>query len=385
MLFLFKIYLQRPTRRVLESNHPMVSSSSLFFFCAAAAAFSADAFSLGGIEGGRRLTSLQMLNEPKGCASKPFEKKKICVFGAGGYLGSTVFGFLQRAGALYGTGISGQSSPRAIAATSSSAEALNKVLGSAFKLAYAGEDLVRLIDTSDVDHIIERVKSYDAAVLGTVYQLEKRTVTLNTYEKSPNDRTYDFYLDEKYGAWENDVPSDDSEYHAQIFTNALQALVESGSMKHVVVVETPRTCDPMVFINILEEAGIPYTYLRIKGKLIKDISFSFDKGVKDSLAVSKFQPGFIYPIEAEVYENERPVYREDVAALVVQSLMSLDWSESRILEVASSPNPLNNFVPTKKQRTDRDWCFNSALLENSLNSETISPAQIKEFGISTQR
>jgi len=363
----------------------MVSSSSLFFFCAAAAAFSADAFSLGGIEGGRRSTSLQMLNEPKGCASKPFEKKKICVFGAGGYLGSTVFGFLQRAGALYGTGISGQSSPRAIAATSSSAEALNKVLGSAFKLAYAGEDLVRLIDTSDVDHIIERVKSYDAAVLGTVYQLEKRTVTLNTYEKSPNDRTYDFYLDEKYGAWENDVPSDDSEYHAQIFTNALQALVESGSMKHVVVVETPRTCDPMVFINILEEAGIPYTYLRIKGKLIKDISFSFDKGVKDSLAVSKFQPGFMYPIEAEVYENERPVYREDVAALVVQSLMSLDWSESRILEVASSPNPLNNFVPTKKQRTDRDWCFNSALLENSLNSETISPAQIKEFGISTQR
>lgn len=363
----------------------MVSSSSIFFLCAAAATLSADAFSLGGIQGGRRLTSLQMLNEPKGCASKPFEKKKICVFGAGGYLGSAVFGFLQRAGALYGTGISGLSSPRAIAATASSAEALNKVLGSAFKLAYAGEDLVRLIDTSDVDHIIERVQSYDAAVLGTVYQLEKRAVTLNTYEKTPNDKTYDFYLDEKYGAWENDVPSDDSEFHAQIFANSLQALVESGSMKHVVVIETPRTPDPMVFINILEEVGIPYTYLRIKGKLIKDISFSFDKGVKDSLAVSKFQPDFIYPIENEVYENERPVYREDVAALVVQSLMSLDWNESKILEVASSPLPLNNHVPTKKTRTDRDWCINSELLEISLNSETISPAQIKEFGISTQR
>ena len=97
-------------------------------------------------------------------------------------------------------------------------------------------------------------------------------------------------------------------------------------MKHVVVVETPRTCDPMVFINILEESGIPYTYLRIKGKLIKDISFSFDKGVKDSLAVSQFKPEFIYPMDTEVYENERPVFREDVAALVVQSLMSLDWN-----------------------------------------------------------
>ena len=359
----------------------------LISFCFAAVAvlsLPADAFSFGGIEGGRRSTSLHMY-EPEGCAAKPFEKKKICVFGAGGYLGATIFGFLQRAGALYGTGFSGQSSPRAISATSSSAEALNKVLGSAFKLAFAGEDLVRLIDTSDVDHIIERVQTYDAAVLGTVYQLEKRTVTLNTYEKSPNDRTYDFYLDEKYGAWENDVPSDDSDYHIQIFKNSVQALVEAGSFKHVVVVETQRTCDPMAFINILEEAEIPYTYLRIKGKLIKDLSFSFDKGVKDSLAVSKYQPEYIYPIEAEVYENERPVYREDVAALVVQSLMSLNWNNSRILEVASSPNPLNNNVPTKRQRTDGDWCANSDLLANSLNAETISPAQIKEFGISTQR
>ncbi|KAL7432436.1 hypothetical protein ACHAXM_003108 [Skeletonema potamos] len=365
----------------------MVSTGNFFFVCAAAAAFlsSSDAFSLSGVGGGRRRPTSLHLNEPKGCASTPFAKKKIAVFGAGGYLGATVFGFLQRAGSLYGTGISGQSSPRAIAATSSSAEALNKVLGSAFKLAYAGEDLIRLVDTSDVDHITERVKSFDAAVLGTVYQLEKRTVTLNTYEKSPNDRTYDFYLDEKYGAWENDVPSDDSDYHVQIFKNAIQALVEAGSINHLVVVETPRTNDPMVFINILDEAGIPYTYVRIKGKLIKDISFTFDKGVKDSLAVSKFQPGFIYPIEAGVYENERPVYREDVAALVVQSLMSLDWNESRILEVASSPNPLNISVPSKKQRSDKDWCTNSALLEKSLSVETVSPVQIKELGISTQR
>ncbi len=37
---------------------------------------------------------------PKGCAAKPFEKKKIAVFGAGGYLGAVVFGFLQRAASL---------------------------------------------------------------------------------------------------------------------------------------------------------------------------------------------------------------------------------------------------------------------------------------------
>jgi len=36
----------------------------------------------------------------EGCAAKPFEKKKIAVFGAGGYLGAVIFGFLQRAASL---------------------------------------------------------------------------------------------------------------------------------------------------------------------------------------------------------------------------------------------------------------------------------------------
>ena len=45
-------------------------------------------------------SSLHMAQPPKGCAAKPFEKKKIAVFGAGGYLGAVSFGFLQRASAL---------------------------------------------------------------------------------------------------------------------------------------------------------------------------------------------------------------------------------------------------------------------------------------------
>ncbi len=44
--------------------------------------------------------STSLLSAPKGCAAKPFEKKKIAVFGAGGYLGAVVFGFLQRAASL---------------------------------------------------------------------------------------------------------------------------------------------------------------------------------------------------------------------------------------------------------------------------------------------
>ena len=44
--------------------------------------------------------SSALLMKPKGCAATPLEKKKVAVFGAGGYLGAVLFGFLQRAGSL---------------------------------------------------------------------------------------------------------------------------------------------------------------------------------------------------------------------------------------------------------------------------------------------
>lgn len=62
----------------------------------------ADAFSppQGHAIGTRRASSSLHMAAPKGCAAVPFEKKKIAVFGAGGYLGAVLFGFLQRAGSL---------------------------------------------------------------------------------------------------------------------------------------------------------------------------------------------------------------------------------------------------------------------------------------------
>lgn len=37
-------------------------------------------------------SSINASMSTKGCAAKPYEKKKIAVFGAGGYLGSTIYG-----------------------------------------------------------------------------------------------------------------------------------------------------------------------------------------------------------------------------------------------------------------------------------------------------
>mmetsp|Transcript_9098 Transcript_9098/g.19429 ORF Transcript_9098/g.19429 Transcript_9098/m.19429 type:complete len:353 (+) Transcript_9098:144-1202(+) len=314
-----------------------------------------------------RSTSIQMTNNPKGCAARPFDKKKIAVFGAGGYLGATVFGFLQRAASLYGTGIAGGSSPRAVGATRSTSEALNKELTTSFSLAYAGEDLIRLVDTTNVDHIKERVKSFDAAVLGTVYQLERRAVTLNTYEKTPNDKTYDFYLDERYGAREDDVPADDADIHLDIFRNMVKACKESGSVQHLVVLETPKTARPMDFVNILDEEGIAYTYLRVKNAMKKDVYFTFDKGIKDNLEVVSVPVGSsLESIDASKSGSDCVVYREDVAALIVQSLMSLDWSKSRILEASASSTPVDFVPPGKKAKFDKEWCTNSKLIGEKL-------------------
>ena len=51
-----------------------------------------------GITTWRSSSSLRLKVE--GCAAKPLEKKKIAVFGVGGYLGAVVFGFVQRAASL---------------------------------------------------------------------------------------------------------------------------------------------------------------------------------------------------------------------------------------------------------------------------------------------
>jgi len=79
----------------------MVSNRSLLGFTTLMALSCVDAFA----PSNRDTVSIlrpasSLLLAPKGCAAKPFEKKKIAVFGAGGYLGAVVFGFLQRAASL---------------------------------------------------------------------------------------------------------------------------------------------------------------------------------------------------------------------------------------------------------------------------------------------
>ena len=272
----------------------------------------------------------------------------------------------------YGTGIAGQPfSPRAICATSGGSEALNKVLAAAFKLAFAGEGLVRLvdIDTSDAGRIADRLRGFDAAVLGTTYQLERRRVA----GKGLMDTTYEFCLGNRYGALENNVPDDDDPIHATIFRDSVRACRDAG-LSHLVVLETPRTADPMNFVLILEEEDVPYTYLRTMAALEKDKGYTFEKGIANRLRVAEVtavSSATMLPFDERSADEKEPVRQEDLAAMAVQCLLTLDWGARRILQVSAEPGGVSSGYggrrPPRGQRFDREWCPNSELLADALS------------------
>lgn len=320
----------------------------------------------------------------KGSAAKPFEKKRVAVFGAGGYLGATLFGFLQRASSIYGTGLGGSASPRAICATAVGSISLNKIINQTFKLAFAGEDLVRLTNMQDVDHIEERLKGFDAAILGTIYTCETRPITLNTYNLTPNQKTMEFYLDDRYGV--DDEMKGKMEFHLNLFNNSVKACKAAG-LQHIVVIESPNTPSAKPFAEILDKNDIAFTYIRASGTLENTKYFTFEEGIQGNIRIDGFtfaddyskKIGYKYGdwsdnFEIETIDTEKGnIAREDLAAVAVQGIMSLDWSKSRFLDVwcDGKLNPVDEkddtnavYVPKKILKSDRDWCVNSSSIQN---------------------
>mmetsp|Transcript_14190 Transcript_14190/g.34194 ORF Transcript_14190/g.34194 Transcript_14190/m.34194 type:complete len:373 (+) Transcript_14190:118-1236(+) len=303
-------------------------------------------------------SSSMPLPKNMGCAAKPFEKKKVCVFGAGGYLGGCVYGMLQRAGSLYGTGISGVAgSPRAVVATSAGSVALNGILSKNFVLAQADESFVRVADMTSIEAVQEKIRSFDAAVLATRCVLEDRPVTLGTYEKTPNDKTKEFYMDQPRGSTIRGV--DDIDYSMQLFRKTVEASSLEG-VRHLVVVETDLEFDNTPagdkYLDVLNEVGVRYTYIRPMGDLQKLPNFTYITGVQQDLSVSQ---------GSGADSRTGTINREDLAALCVQSLMTLDWTSSRILQVAATDKTVP--IPDPKSVTPaKEWCVNSDVLRSSL-------------------
>eukprot|EP00980_Cylindrotheca_fusiformis_P031759 scaffold26900_cov117-Cylindrotheca_fusiformis.AAC.9 len=269
-----------------------------------------------------------------GSAAKPYDKQKVCIFGPGGYLGGCIYGFLQRCGSLYGTGISGVGgSPRGITAVAAGSVALNSILSKNFILAQADESFIKLTDMSSSDSITSRVQGFDAAILATRCTLEKRPVTMGSYEKGPNDKTTEFYMDRPRSRTIQVV--DDPAFSMKMFQSSIEACREGG-IKRVVVVETDGEFENASgsgdsYLKILDSSGIPYVYIRPSGRFENFPGYTFAKGVQDNLRVEKLNS-----LDSKVEASSKTIYREDLAALCVQCVLSLDWKSNSILQVEST-------------------------------------------------
>jgi hypothetical protein len=245
---------------------------------------------------------------------------------------------------------------------------LNKVLSKNFVLSYAGEQHMRLTDMSCVDAIASRLQGYSAVVIGTMYHLEPRPITGGSYEKGPNDKTVEFYLDQPKRT-EISLPGsvDDIDLHLQIFDNTLAACQKAG-VKHTIVIETPKSSDDAgKFLSRFQNSKIPFTYIRLNGDLTNSQDHSYIKGViQRNLSVDTTSlEGLLAERPSVLGSNKGSIYREDVAALVCQCLQSLSWTRSRCLTVQGkneSAVPASAIV----RRPDREWCVNSKILADLL-------------------
>lgn len=291
----------------------------------------------------------------RGCAANPLNKKKVVVLGSGGYLGALTFGFLQRAASLYGTGIGGC---RSIGGTDDTSMKLNRILSKNFCLAVADESYIKLTNLESVEAIQQRLEGWDALILGSTLSIERRPVTPNTYETTPNDKTWEVY-------WEAPRRTDALDGANPVTQTILKSVLKAAKaskLQHVVmVVDAGAKQDSTGTLQILEEADIPYTRI-LHGKLDDTKDYTYRKGVQGDMVCQTITA---LDDDSDQIPTDKPVAREDLAALCVQALLSLEWSTSRSFRVGCRGDNSNSLPPSSK-RPDQEWCVRSSLLERSL-------------------
>ena len=298
-----------------------------------------------------------------GTASNPLDKKKVAVLGGGGYFGAVTFGFLQRASSLYGTGIGGV---RCIGSTADTSQRLNRILSKHFCLAVADESVVKLTDlvSSPADAVADRLAGWDALVFGADLNLQMKPVTPNTYEKGPNDKTWEVYWGNPKGGFSQSDVGDDEADRARmtVLGNLLQGARRAG-VQRLIAVE--QTSSAIRLEPLLRESGIPYLLVR-HGELSETKDYTYRNGVQGELLVRKLRADDSAGGDGAAAELS-PAACEDVAALCVQSLLSVDWSDDACIEVTGTSNGIRDYQGgSTNKRPDQEWCVNSDILQNCL-------------------
>ena len=289
-----------------------------------------------------------------GSAARPLDKKKVVVLGAGGSMGALAFGFVQRACSLYGTGLGDY---RAMGACSDTAARLNSYLSKHFCLAFANEANVKLTDLTSVDAIKARLSGCDALILGSDMAVQSRKVTSGTYEKTPNDKCNEIYWKAPVTLLRQD---DDSQVVDNILSNVMEA-AKSAKIKHIVFVD--ESGEGTSYLDLLEQTGVPFTSIQPAGELVSFPSYTYQNGIQGDLAVTSAANPSSDSSPSSFSSYDGRCYEEDVAALCVQCLLSLNWNKSRTLSVSTSGPAIRS---KNSKRPDQEWCVNSYLLEQAL-------------------
>jgi len=233
--------------------------------------------------------------------------------------------------------------------------------------------MVALTNMKEIESIQRSLKGMDAAILGTSYQLEIRPVTGGSYEKSPNDKTFEFYLDERRGVtWQ--LVENDKERDLVMFQNSVAAC-KLANIKHLIVVQTAPLQNIKEYATALKESGVTFTFISCYANSETSKYFSFEIGLQEDLGVNTIKGAadndtWVKLCGESGEATSLKVARESIAALAVQSLMSLDWDQSRILKVMTTAD-LKEEDKVKLPRNpkfDLVWCMNSECLERKLAS-----------------
>ena len=180
------------------------------------------------------------------------------------------------------------------------------------------------------------------------------------------------------------VNEEEQQNEVQIKKEILQNFIEGAklakSIQHAFVVgHNENQKDHIHYMELLREAKIPYTFIITSRDTYTTATpnYTFQKGIQNDITIT---PTTLQQQQLDSVDNDsnnilpssillQPICLEDLAAVCVQAIQSVDYTKNQILNVSSN-GPLDlksdGTTTTTKLRMDQQWCVNSNTIRMKL-------------------
>ena len=202
-------------------------------------------------------------------------------------------------------------------------------------------------------------------VFGTDISVAVRPTTPGTFETSTG-LTCEVYWPAPVGL--DAVPQNWQDLRWQLFQNLLQAAQQVDTLQHLIFVDDAKDTEIQQAVHA---TGIPYTCLGPTAVQIQQAPTAYraaDMGVLGQGLMAE-------PLREQQQVASSPtIFREDLSALTVQALLTVDWKESRCLAVTDVGSDQGRPWQEQSRDGNNEWCPNGHLLQQALEMETNSYA-----------